>query len=302
MWKGIDVTESTQIVTAPNSLPASKDEPTVAVAFGGGGARGMAHIHVIEVLDELGIKPVSIAGASIGAIMGAGMAAGMKGSEIRHFTMTTIGNRTEVLSRIWRLRPTSVRDAVTGGFRLGQFNIEKIVDAFLPETIPADFADLTIPTKLMVTDFYAQKEVVCTEGNLRNAIAASAAIPAVFRPVKRDGRFMIDGGISNPVPFDHIIDDADIVIGIDVVGGPDGDPTKMPSTIDSLFGASQLMMQSIISMKLKQRRPTIFLRPDVSKFRVLEFMNAADILDASAGIREELKTALDAAFTFHQKS
>ena len=57
--------------------------PTVAVAFGGGGARGLAHIHVIEALDELGIRPVAISGSSIGAIMGAGMAAGMSGEAIR---------------------------------------------------------------------------------------------------------------------------------------------------------------------------------------------------------------------------
>ncbi|TIS04491.1 MAG: patatin-like phospholipase family protein, partial [Mesorhizobium sp.] len=59
--------------------------PTFAVAFGGGGARGLAHIHAIEALDELGIKPVAIAGSSIGAIMGAGMAAGMRGAEIHEY-------------------------------------------------------------------------------------------------------------------------------------------------------------------------------------------------------------------------
>ena len=113
----------------------------------------------------------------------------------------------------------------------------------------------------------------------------------------RDGRWMIDGGISNPVPFDHVSGLADIVIGIDVVGGPDGDPAKMPSTIESMFGSSQLMMRSIISMKLKHERPTIFLQPDVSQFRVMDFLNVAEILDASSGIREELKVALDAAMT-----
>ena len=70
--------------------------PTFAVAFGGGGARGLAHIHVIEALDELGIRPVAIAGSSIGAIMGAGMAAGMSGSDIQDYARSILGRRAEV--------------------------------------------------------------------------------------------------------------------------------------------------------------------------------------------------------------
>ncbi len=64
-------------------MPQGRSTPTVAVAFGGGGARGLSHIHIIETLDELGIRPVAIAGSSIGSIMGAGMAAGMTGAAIR---------------------------------------------------------------------------------------------------------------------------------------------------------------------------------------------------------------------------
>ena len=74
--------------------------PTFGIAFGGGGARGLAHIHVIEVLDELGIKPVTIAGSSIGAIMGAGMAAGMTGKDIRDYARSILGRRAEVASRM----------------------------------------------------------------------------------------------------------------------------------------------------------------------------------------------------------
>src|ERR1700754_3455356 len=91
--------------------------PTVGIAFGGGGARGLAHIHIIEALDELGIRPVAIAGASIGSIMGAAMAAGMSGAEIRDYTLATVGNRPAVLNKIWSLRPVSMRS-----FRFGQFN------------------------------------------------------------------------------------------------------------------------------------------------------------------------------------
>ncbi|MDF2370541.1 MAG: patatin-like phospholipase family protein [Rhizobiaceae bacterium] len=292
-----------QSITADRRTePASTGDPTVAVAFGGGGARGFAHIHIIETLNELGIRPVAISGASIGAIMGAAMASGMSGAEIREYTRATLGSRSEVLSRIWRLRPTRMGDVISGGFRLGQFNVERILTTMLPESLPATFEELDIPTQIIVTDFYAQQEAVCSSGDLINAIAASAAIPALFRPVVRDGRYMIDGGIFNPVPFDHLYGLADIIIGIDVVGGPSGDDGESPTTTDLMFGASQLMMQSIIGMKLKINRPNIFLRPNVSEFRVLDFLKVDEILTASVDVRDELKHALDAIITYSIKN
>lgn len=271
-------------------------EPTVAIAFGGGGARGLAHIHVIEALNELGIRPVAIAGSSIGAIMGAAMASGLSGADIRDHTLSTVGRRKEIVNRLWSLRPTTFAKAVTGGFRVGQFNLERILPAFLPEGIAADFADLKIPLKIMVTDYYGQTERVCQTGDLTQALAASSAIPAMFMPVRIDGRVMIDGGIYNPVPFDHLTGLADIVIGVDVVGGPDGDGETMPSRIDSLFGASQLMMQSIIAMKMKAHPPNILLRPEVSRFRVMDFLKAKEVLAVTADVKDQLKVALEAAF------
>jgi NTE family protein len=269
--------------------PAPNPNPTVAIAFGGGGARGLAHIHVIEALDELGIRPVMIAGSSIGAIMGAGMAAGMTGKEIREFTLATVGNPREVMNRIWSLRPTSMREMVNGGLRVGQYNLERILRAFLPGTIPEEFDRLGIPLKVTATDYYGQSEIVIDEGSLFKALAASAAIPAVFMPVRFEDRLMIDGGIYNPVPFDHLMGHADIVIGIDVVGRPAGEENQMPSRVDSLFGASQLMMHSIIAMKLKSEKPDIFLRPDVGRFKVLDFLKAGEILESCADLKDEVK-------------
>ncbi len=280
---------------------SSRTDPTVAVAFGGGGARGLAHIHVIEALDELGIRPVAITGSSIGAIMGAGMAAGMRGEEIRDYTISTVGNRAEVLNRIWKMRPTSMRDAMSNGLRVGQFNLERILRAFLPNRIPNDFCELEIPLQVTTTDYYGQVGTLVGEGDLYKAMAASAAIPAVFLPVKLNERIMIDGGIYDPVPFEPLLGKADIVIGIDVVGGPEGDSGEIPTRIDSLFGASQLMMQSIIASKLRQNPPDILLKPDVAAFRVLDFMRAREVLDASSSIKDQLKTALDAEFAFRAK-
>lgn len=275
---------------------ARSGSPTVAVAFGGGGARGLAHIHVIEALDELGITPVAITGSSIGAIMGAGMAAGMRGEDIREFTLATVGRPREVMNRIWSLRPTTLSDVMSNGFRIGQYNLERILKAFLPDLLPADFRDLRIPLHVTATDYYGQTELLIGEGDLFQALAASAAIPAVFMPVRINGRIMIDGGVFNPVPFEYLFDKADIVIGIDVVSAPAGDSGLMPNRIDSLFGASQLMMQSIIAAKLRLRAPDIFLAPDVGRFKVLDFMRAAEVLETSSTVKDDIKRAIDAEF------
>lgn len=269
---------------------------TFAVAFGGGGARGISHIRIIEALDELGIRPVAISGSSIGAIMGAGMASGMTGREIRDYTLETVGNRGALLNRLWSLGPATMRDKL-GGFRFGHFNLELILNAFLPPQVPEDFADLQIPMKISATDYYGQAEVVLEQGELRTAIAASAAIPGLFMPVHVNGRIMIDGGVFNPVPYEQLMELADVVIGVDVVGAPEGDGTHPPSRIDALFGASQLTMQASIALKLKLNPPHIFLRPSVNRFRVLDFLRARDILDESEGVKDELKRAVDALHT-----
>ncbi|WP_405049579.1 patatin-like phospholipase family protein [Rhizobium sp. BE258] len=276
--------------------------PTVAVAFGGGGARGLAHIHVIEALDELGIRPVAISGSSIGAIMGAGMAAGMSGEAIREHALMTVGNKTAVVSRIWGMRPQTVRDAVAKGIRIGQFNLERILKAFLPADLPDRFADLLVPMQVITTDYYGQNEVIITEGQLFPALAASSSIPAVFMPVRMNDRVMIDGGISNPVPYECLMDVADIVIGIDVVGAPEGDGTHIPNRMESIFGSGQLMMQTAITLKLKIQPPHIFLRPAVGRTGVMDFLKAREVLAMSAGVKDDLKRELDRQFESRLKA
>jgi NTE family protein len=268
--------------------------PTFGIAFGGGGARGLAHIHVIEALDEMGIRPVAIAGSSIGAIMGAGMAAGMTGRDIHDYARSILGRRAQVASRMWRARPGTFAEAMEGGLRVSQFNVERILKAFLPEAVPETFAELKIPLKVTATDFFGHRLAVFSDGELHSALAASAAIPAVFRPVTRDGRMLIDGGIYNPVPFDLIEHDADIIIAIDVVGAPTEAERKRPTSVDLMFGATQLMMQSIIANKLRQCQPDILIRPPVSRFRVLDFLKVDAVMAETIAVKDELKRAVEA--------
>ncbi|WP_367715779.1 patatin-like phospholipase family protein [Nitratireductor sp. GISD-1A_MAKvit] len=276
--------------------------PSFALALGGGGARGLAHIHVIETLNELGITPTVIAGSSIGALMGAGFAAGISGRDIHEHARAILGSRAEVASRLWKARPGKFSEMMEGGFRFGQFNAERIISAFLPQGVPKTFEELKIPLRVTATDYFRHELAVLDSGALAEALAASAAIPAVFRPVERGGRTLIDGGIYNPVPFDLVEGKADILIAIDVVGAPNDTGGKPPTSIELMFGASQLMMQSIIAMKLEHGRPDILIRPAVSRFRVLDFMKIDAILAETEAIRDELKRAIDAAIGDHEKA
>ena len=115
----------------------------------------------------------------------------------------------------------------------------------------------------------------------------------------RDGRMLIDGGIYNPVPFDLIEHDADIIVAIDVVGAPTEPESKWPSSVDLMFGATQLMMQSIIANKLMQCRPDILIRPPVSRFRVLDFLKIDAVMAETAAVKDEVKRAVEEALTAH---
>lgn len=273
---------------------APRRDPTFAVAFGGGGARGLAHINVIEALDEIGIKPVAIAGSSIGAIMGAAMSAGMSGAAIRDFARGVLCNRAEVTRRMWNARPDTLSDFMASGIRVSQFNIARILAAFLPPEIPDDFSSLRIPLQVTATDFYKQELVVLNGGDLRLALGASCAIPAVFSAVKHEGKTLIDGGIFNPVPFDLLEDMADIVIAVDVVSGPAEEGRRKLKALDMLFGANQIMMQAINQMKMKQKSPAIYLRPG-TRYKALEFLKIDRVLAETVSVKDELKRAVDLA-------
>ncbi len=266
----------------------------MALALGCGGARGVAHIHVLEVLDEFGIKPVALAGTSIGAVMGAGFAAGMSGAVIRDYALQTFHHRQELMAKLWQLRPSSLKAFFAeGGFRLGEVNIERVMEIFLPPGLPDDFKDLKIPFAVIATDYYGKRQAVLTTGPLKSAIAASAAIPAIFCPVIIDGTVLIDGGMVNPTPHDILADSADIIIAVDVVGGPEGQQGDKPGKVDILIGSTQLLMGTIARTKRQIAPPDILLEPAINRFRVLDFRKTEEILAESVGIKDELRFALD---------
>ena len=277
-------------------------QPTIGLALGGGGARGLAHIHVIEALDDLGIKPNAISGTSAGALMGSGMASGMRGADIRDHVLNIFQNPTEVASRFWKMRPDSISEVWNGPRTLlGNIDSKRAMRAFLPEQIKDDFSQLDIDLQVVATDFYGQKEVVITEGNVSDAVAASIALPAVFRPVKRQGAALVDGGLVNAVPFELLFDKVDIIIAVDVVGGPLPSDDDAPSRMEVLSGASQLMMQTATRWKCEKRAPEVMIVPPVNGISVLDFMRASSIVERTASVREVTKQKVTAALdAFHK--
>src|SRR5579863_9684566 len=119
---------------------------TFALALGSGGARGLAHIAVIEALDEMGVKPIAVAGTSIGALIGAAYAAGMSGKDIRRHVIRFAHDRRETMSRLVQARAGKLTDLLSGAFSLAaQMDAEKFCAQFLPEAIPDAFSALAIP-------------------------------------------------------------------------------------------------------------------------------------------------------------
>jgi NTE family protein len=265
----------------------------IALVLGGGGARGLAHVHALMALDDLGVRPALIVGTSIGSIFGAGYAAGLSGARIRNHVLETLGDRRQVLGRLWRLWPDSWREAFANGLpRIGEVNAERTLRAFMPPEIPETFEELVLPLRVTATDFYTGNLSELDHGPLFPAIAASIAIPGLFRPVSINGRVHVDGGIASAVSFELARLPEHIVVAVDVVGMPVGDPARVPSRIEAALGASQLMMQAMTRLKLAQWHPDVLIRAPVDGFGVLDFLRARRIIEHTAIVRDELRRKL----------
>ena len=160
----------------------------VALALGSGGARGYAHIGVVQVLEERGFEVVAVAGSSMGALVGGVLAAG----RLEAFTRWAVGlKQRDVLRMI---------DPAWGS--AGAMNADRLIghlDDFLTD---ADIENLPISYTAVATDIIARREVWFQKGPLRSAVRASIAIPGVITPVAVDGRLLADGGLLNPVPIE----------------------------------------------------------------------------------------------------
>ena len=177
----------------------------VALVLSSGGARGLAHIGVIEELEAQGYRITSIAGCSMGALIG-GFYAARKLADYREW-MKTIDRK-------------KMRDLID--FTLSWNHIvkgERIIEA-MKEVVPdVNIEDLPIPYCAVSTDWEHGEEVVFREGSLYEAIRASISLPSFFNPVRKDGRILIDGGVVNPLPLNRVVrHEGDILVCSDVSG------------------------------------------------------------------------------------
>jgi NTE family protein len=266
-----------------------------ALALGGGGARGLAHITVLEALDEMGCKPIAIAGTSSGALIGAAYAAGLAGRDIRRFVIALAHDRAEVFRRLLATRASTFANLFNIG--LGSATLvdaEKFCQQFLPHQIPDDFSSLAIPLTVIATDLHRRQQAAFSSGPLRPALAASVALPTLMRPVVLGGRVLVDGGAINPLPFEMLRDAADVVVAVDVSGEPVEERRDIPNPWECLFATLTVMGSAITAEKTRHGAPDLIVRPKVGSFRALDLLQASAILRASLPLKAELKEKLSA--------
>lgn len=243
----------------------------IGLALGGGGARGLCHIEFIKVLDDLGLRPAVISGTSIGAIIGAFYASGYTGQQME-----------DLLQDIGLREITKLVDPSFFSFA-GLVKGKGILD-LLKEQLPVHtFEKLKIPLKIIATDYWQQKEIILHRGDLIQAIRASISLPAIFEPVRIGEQVLIDGGLSNPVPYDVIRDACDLLIAIDVGGVPPlPDKIRLPNMFENIFSTVQILQNAIVTNKMSVAEPDLYYKPPFKNVGLLEFEKFEKITESAA--------------------
>jgi NTE family protein len=246
----------------------------VGLALSSGAARGLAHVGVLAALERRGIPIDLIAGTSIGAIVGASYAAGKDISEIKKAVAGL--NRRQMLSLADFTIPTK-------GFIKG-----KRITGWLKSVIgDVNFKDLKIPFACVATDIETGEEVVMKQGSVVAAVRASASMPVIFTPTRLGGRYLVDGGLVNPIPVRLLREmGAELVIAVSVVPylsdrlkPPDADDPPKPKE-PNILGVLIRMMY-IIGYQAALgglREADITIAPDVAHIRPDNFNRARECI------------------------
>jgi len=266
--------------------------PKIGFALGAGSARGWAHIGVLRALAEAGFKPDLIAGCSVGAFVGAAFAAG----RLDQVEAWALGLDRKAMFRL-----------ADFGLRGGLIKGERINEVFREQFVESEFSDLPIPLAAVATDLHTGQEVWLREGKVSDAVAASIAVPGLFRPVRQDGRYLVDGSVVNPIPVSLCrAMGADVVLAVDLgsdsVGRyvrdsdrltrtgsfmsrvlPRYNPTSdrqaepevaPPSLVETLVGAINIMQLRIARSRLAGEPPDVLLAPRLGQLGLLDYHRA----------------------------
>ena len=269
---------------------------TIGLALGGGGARGLAHALVLEALDEMGCRPAIIAGTSIGAIMGALYASGVPGRTIRETIQRNIVSRRDTWGDIFKKRSDLLRAVRTVAFERGPGGLvkpDRFLDFLLAAVHKRTFEELDIPLLVIATDYWRCEEVVLDAGELLPALKASMAIPGVFAPVSIGKRVLVDGGLVDLVPYEHILDRCDVSIAVNVSGARTPEERRTPHVWESVLGSLQIMQDVTLSEKMKRHSPDVFVNPEIIDGPMLAFGKAARILRQSAPAVRAMKNSIE---------
>jgi NTE family protein len=269
-------------------------ELKIGLALGGGGARGLAHIPMLEVFDELGIKPAIIAGSSMGALVGAAYAAGMSAKDMRARAELILNNRMDAMRYIFGTRKSRLGDLLSlKGITAMHIQGAKLADLALPNDLPQRIEHAKIPLRIVATDYQLMEEKVFDTGDMLTAIGASIAIPGVIAGAEIDGHFYVDGGVTNPVPFNHVQEGMDMVIAVDVTSRPKDFRRAHPSNQELAVGAVLIMFNQIAELRRAAQPPDIYIRPDVAGFGAGDFFRVRELFEAAEPAKEKLKRAIE---------
>ncbi len=264
------------------------DMDKISVALGGGGAAGYGHIVVLEALDELGIKPVALAGTSMGALIAVAYGAGISAKDLRAHLLDMVESPMKPARRLWNGYLS------TGLNVLRPVNALAAVETVLPDEVPEDLSNLAIPTTVVATDYFDRCEVSFTSGATRPRVAASLSIPGLFDPAEIDGRYYVDGGVTNNLPFE-VLPEGTIRLAVDVASEPPEEVVDPPGSLAVTMGSMRIMMRALLEARLENTPPEILIEPEPCKFGALDFLSAAEILEAAEPAREATKRAVENA-------
>ena len=236
-------------------MQVKPERPTLGLALSGGGARGLAHIGVLAVLEQAGLQVQAIAGTSMGAILGAAYAAGRSPTELR-----ALSARLGRFGRLIGLADLGIpRAGLVKGTAVQQF----LQELFHPHR---SFHTLKLPLAVAAVDLRRAEEVVLSSGDLLRAVRASMSVPGIFPPVEWDDRLLVDGGVLNNLPVDLARAlGTRIVVAVDVGLDPRNEDiwqsTRLPRLAMHMWRAASVMMARNTATKLTQSPPDLLIRP-----------------------------------------
>lgn len=289
-----------------------KTRPKIGLVLSGGGAKGFAHIGVIKVLEEVGIRPDIITGTSMGSIMGSLYAAGYSAAELTEINSTA--DWDQLLTDKEGLRKISMEDkeesnkyvfqipikekkiGLPSGLIEGQHLEDKFSELFWPLPSDMNFDSLPIPFHCMAVDVVSGAVVELKSGNIVTAIRSSMAIPTVFAPVEMDSMLLVDGGVARNFPVQEAIDmGADIIIGV-YVGFQEDITADDLNSMTSILSRS-IALAGIVDAREQYKKVDILIFPNLGKYGTSDFVSGPIIQqlgeDAARTHYSELKGLAD---------